>query len=106
MKVDVDVILDYIAANVFDYWHGLGPTTEWTIPAIPLMDSIREHLEMSRDEFSDLYDIARFRAAYRRLESEIELPGLGSKSYWASLEDWMKNADRDESIDDFIRSKQ
>jgi hypothetical protein len=58
--VPLDPILEYIAENVYDYYHGLGPT-QWVIDAIPFIDRLVELTGLSVEEMSVAYDQARVR---------------------------------------------
>lgn len=59
--ISLDLILEYITSNTYDYWHGMGPTNEWTLDVVPFMDMLTEHLGVRSEEMGHYFDEIRYR---------------------------------------------
>jgi hypothetical protein len=63
--VDLDKLLDWVTANVYDSGHGLLGPPNWVVDGIPLLDHLLEQTGLSAAEMG-----ARFDAARRRVHGE------------------------------------
>jgi hypothetical protein len=73
--VDLNWLLDYLTANVYDTGHGLLPGSPWAVDAEPMLDALAQRLEISKERLGILFDEAR-----RRVH------GTETKAGWKSVE--------------------
>ena len=68
--VPLDLILEHITKNIYDYWHGLGPAPEWSLDMVPFMDMLAEHLRVSPEELGRYFDEIRYRVHGEELRAK------------------------------------
>jgi hypothetical protein len=59
VKIDLMPLLEYVTKETFDYGHGLLPGSSFVVDAHGLLDWLREHTKMTKDQMHDAFDQAR-----------------------------------------------
>ena len=70
MQVDLDKLLEWVTANVYDSRHGWLGAPNWVVGSKPLLDHLAQQTELTEEEMGNGYDEARYRVYGSGIDKE------------------------------------